>query len=170
MINRKRFYKDWELQDEDGDYMRFLRGFGYAARGIVTACGQRNFRFHLCAAAYVIFFAARFYSFGKAEWGVLLLTCAAVLALESVNTGLEKLADKVTEEHSHRIRLAKDCAAGAVLIAAVFAVVIGVIMFWDSDKLLLIQLYFSEPVRLSLLILSFALAWAFTFLPEQFFK
>lgn len=150
--------------------MSFLRGFVYAARGIVTACRQRNFRFHLCAAAYVIFFAARFYSFGKAEWGVLLLTCAMVLALESVNTGIEKLADKVTEERSHRIKLAKDCAAGAVLIAAVFAVVIGIMLFWDSDKLLLIQLYFSEPVRLSLLILSFALAWAFTFLPEQFFK
>lgn len=150
--------------------MSFLRGFVYAAHGIVTACRQRNFRFHLCAAAYVIFFAARFYSFGKAEWGVLLLTCAMVLALESVNTGIEKLADKVTEERSHRIKLAKDCAAGAVLIAAVFAVVIGVIMFWDSDKFLLIQLYFSEPVRLSLLILSFALSLAFTFLPEQFFK
>lgn len=150
--------------------MSFLRGFVYAARGIVTACRQRNFRFHLCAAAYVIFFAARFYSFGKAEWGVLLLTCAMVLALESVNTGIEKLADKVTEEHSHRIKLAKDCAAGAVLIAAVFAVAVGVIMFWNLDKFSLIWLYFSEPVRLSLLILSFALAWAFTFLPEQFFK
>ncbi|MDE7399280.1 MAG: diacylglycerol kinase family protein [Oscillospiraceae bacterium] len=150
--------------------MRFLKSFYYAVRGIVTACRQRNFRFHLCAAAFVIFFAARFYSFGKAEWGVLLLTCAVVPALESVNTGLEKLADKVTEEHSHRIRLAKDCAAGAVLIAAVFAVAIGVIMFWDPDKFLLIRLYFSEPVRLSLLILSVALAWAFTFLPEQFFK
>lgn len=118
----------------------------------------------------MFFFAARFYSFDKSEWGVLLLTCSSVLALESVNTGLEKLADKVTEEHSHRIRLAKDCAAGAVLIAAVFAVVIGTMLFWDADKFLLIRLYFSEPVRLSLLILSVALAWAFTFLPEQFFK
>lgn len=150
--------------------MRFLKSFYYAVRGIGTACRQRNFRFHLCAAIFVIFFAARFYSFGKAEWGVLLLTCSGVLALESVNTGLEKLADKVTEEHSHRIRLAKDCAAGAVLIAAVFAVAIGVIIFWDPDKFLLIRLYFSEPVRLSLLILAAALAGAFTFLPEQFFK
>ena len=134
--------------------MRFLKSFYYAVRGIGTACRQRNFRFHLCAAAFVIFFAARFYSFGAERWAILLLTCSGVLALESVNTGIEKLADKVTEEHSHRIRLAKDCAAAAVLIAAVVSVVIGVLLFWNPDTFLLIRLYFSEPVRLSLLILA----------------
>ena len=116
--------------------------------------------------AFVIFFAARFYGFSAERWAILLLTCAGALALEAVNTGLERLADKVSEEHSHRIRVAKDCAAGAVLIWAVFAVAVGVLLFWDKDKFMLIRLYFSEYSRLAMLILCAALAWGFVFLPE----
>ena len=147
---------------------KFLRSFKFAAHGIVIACRQRNFRVHICAMAFVIFFAARFYAFSAERWAILLLTCAGALALEAVNTGLELLADKVTEEHSHRIRLAKDCAAGAVLIWAIFAAAIGVFLFWDTDKLMLIRLYFSEYSRLAMLVLCAALAWAFVFLPELY--
>ena len=145
---------------------KFFKSFKYAARGIVEACRQRNFRFHICAMAYVFFFAAKFYGFTAERWAILLLTCAGALALEAVNTGLERLADKVSEEHSHRIRVAKDCAAGAVLIWAVFATAIAVSLFWDADKFTEIRLYFSQIWRLGALILSLALAWAFVFLPE----
>lgn len=145
---------------------KFFKSFKYAAHGVAEACKQRNFRFHICAMAFVIFFAARFYHFSSERWAILLLTCAGALALEAVNTGLERLADKVTEEHSHRIRIAKDCAAGAVLIWAVFAVAVGALLFWDHDKFELILLYFSEYSRLAALILAVALAWGFIFLPE----
>lgn len=144
----------------------FFKSFKFAAHGIAAACRQRNFRFHICATVFVIFLAAKFYGFSAERWAILLLTCAGALALETVNTGLERLADKVTEEHSHRIRIAKDCAAGAVLIWAIFAVVIGVLLFWDTDKFMLIRLYFSEYSRLAMLILCVALAWGFVFLPE----
>ena len=148
---------------------KFFKSFKFAAHGIAVACRQRNFRFHICAAAFVIFFAAKFYDFTSERWAILLLTCSGALALETVNTGLERLADKVSEEHSHRIRLAKDCAAGAVLIWAVFAVAIAFFLFWDTDKFMLIRLYFSEYTRLTMLILCAALAWAFVFLPEFFY-
>lgn len=147
--------------------LKFLKGFVYAGRGIVTALGQRNFRFQLCAAAFAIFFAARFYSFSAEKWALLLLTCAAVLSLEAVNTAVEKLADSVTLEENPLIKAAKDCAAGAVLIAALFSVVIGVFLFWDKNVLSLIALYFSEPVRLSALLLAIVIAWAVVFLPKS---
>lgn len=150
--------------------MKFFKSFYYAGRGIVTALGQRNFRFHISAAAFVIFFAARFYSFTAERWAILLMTCAAVLSLETVNTGIEKLADKVTEENSHRIKLAKDCAAGAVLIAAIGAVAVGIALFWNWDVIGLIGLYFTEPARLAALILAAAAAWGFIFLPEYWRK
>ncbi|MBD5128707.1 MAG: diacylglycerol kinase family protein [Ruminococcaceae bacterium] len=150
--------------------MKFFKSFYYAGRGIVTALGQRNFRFHLCAAAFVIFFAARFYSFSAERWAILVMTCAAVLAFETVNTGIERLADKVTEENSHRIKLAKDCAAGAVLIAAIGAVAVGIALFWNKDVFGLILLYFTEPARLAALILAIAAAWGFVFLPEYWKK
>lgn len=146
--------------------MKFFKSFYYAGRGIVTALGGRNFRFHICAAAFVIYFAARFYSFTAERWAILILACSAVMALEAVNTGIEKLADKVTEENSHRIKLAKDCAAGGVLIAALGAVAVGVVLFWNTDIFGLILLYFTEPARLAALILALAVSWGFIFLPE----
>lgn len=146
--------------------MRFFRGFFFAGRGIFEACKQRNFRFHLCAAAFAIFFAARFYSFSAEKWAILLLTCSAVLSLEAVNTAIEKLSDRITEENDDRIRAAKDCAAGAVLIAAAFAVAVGVSLFWNTSVFSLIFLYFSEPVRLAALILAVASAWGVVFVPR----
>lgn len=144
--------------------MKFLKGFYYAGRGLAAAVAERNFRFHLCAAAFVIFFAAKFYSFSAERWAILLLTCSAVMAAELVNTAIERLADKVTHERSVHIRIAKDCAAAAVLTAASFAAVIGVLLFGDVEVLGLIVLFFSEPLRLSALILALAAAWCFVFL------
>ena len=147
--------------------MSFFKGFFYAGRGIVCAVSERNFRFHLCAAAAVIFFGAKFYSFDKAEWAVLLLTCAAVLSLEAVNTALERLCDKVSPEKDELIRKSKDISAGAVLISAIFAAVIGVLFFWDAEKFAVIAKFFSDPPRLILLIICVIAAGIFVFLPSK---
>lgn len=145
---------------------RFFKGFAYAGRGIFEAMKERNFRFHLCAAALVISFGIKFYSFRPAEWAVLLLTIMSVLALETVNTAIEKLADKVCKENDVLIRKCKDCAAGAVLIGAIFAVAVGVVLFWNTERLGLMVQYFSEPARLAILIMVLALFWGFIFLPK----
>lgn len=145
---------------------KFFRSFKYAFHGIAEACRQRNFRFHVCAMIFVIAFGSMFYEFTAEKWAIIMLTCAGALALETVNTGLERLADKVTEEHSHRIRVAKDCAAGAVLIWAVFSVSVGILMFWDVERFKAIAQFFANPLRLALLIFALAAAWAFVFLPE----
>lgn len=147
--------------------MKFFKAFYYAGRGIVYACRERNFRFQLCAAVFVCTFAGLFYSFNVEKWALLLLTCSSVLSLEAVNTALERLSDKVTEEYDERIRIVKDCASGAVLIAALFSVLIGIALFWNTDKFALILLFFSEPVRLSALIIALALSWGFIFLPKS---
>jgi len=53
-----------------------------------------------------------------------------VFAAEMVNTALEEVINLVKEEHSERARIAKDVAAGMVLLAAIFAVIVGVIVFF----------------------------------------
>ena len=147
--------------------MSFFKGFFYAGRGLLNALCERNFRFHLCAAATVIFFGAKFYSFRASEWAVLLLTCAAVMSLECVNTALERLCDKVCPEQADLIRKCKDIAAGAVLIAAIFAVALGVVLFWNIAKFAAIAVFFSEPLRLILLIIGILIEAAFVFLPRK---
>ncbi len=61
---------------------------------------------------------------------IILLVSALVFALEGMNTAIEMLCDEVTEERKESIRKVKDVAAGAVLIGAIFAAVVGVIIFY----------------------------------------
>lgn len=148
---------------------KFLKGFVFAARGIAHAAAtERNFRFHLCAAAFVVFFAARFYELSRGEWAVLLLTFAAVMSAELFNTALERLADKASPEKNELVKHCKDCAAGAVLISAVFSVGVGIALFWDTERFSAVWQYFTaEFYRPALLLLAIAAAVCAVFLPEK---
>ena len=63
------------------------------------------------------------------EWGVCFVLFALVLSLELMNTAIENVVDLVTEEKKAKAKVAKDAAAGAVLVAAIFAVIIGISIF-----------------------------------------
>ena len=148
---------------------RFLKGFAYAAAGIVHGFTERNFRVHVCAVCFVSWFALRFYELSRGEWAALLLTFAAVLSAELFNTSVERLCDKVSPEKDKHIRRCKDCAAGAVLISAVIAVVVGAVLFWDTERFAAVGAYFSEaPVRFVFLGIAVTAAVLFVFLPEKF--
>lgn len=146
----------------------FFKGFAYAGRGLARCLRERNFRFHLCAAGFTAYFAARFYALSRAEWAALLLTFAAVISLEAVNTALECLCDKVSPEKDPLIKHAKDCAAGAVLAAAVFAVGVGAALFWDLARFAAIWEHFAQrPLCALLLAAALAAAWCAVFLPQK---
>ena len=65
----------------------------------------------------------------KTEWMICFILFGLILALELVNTAIEATVDLCTEERRPLAKKAKDAAAGAVLIAAVFAAIIGVMIF-----------------------------------------
>lgn len=147
---------------------KFLRGFVYAGRGFITALYERNFRFHLCAAAAVIFVAASFYELSKAEWAVLILTIGLVIALEALNTAIEHLANEVTEQKSERIKHCKDCAAAGVLISAIAAVAVGIVLLYDTERLSAMWEFYSSDIwRLLSLIAAVVGAVMFVLLPEK---
>lgn len=107
------------------------KSFFCAFRGIVYCVRhERNLRFHLVAAAYVLYFST-FYGFSKAEYAVLALVCAFVIASELMNTALEVMIDKISPRFNVFAMIGKDIAAGAVLVSAIAAVIVGVILFWD---------------------------------------
>ncbi len=139
--------------------MSFLRGFRYAFRGIIHCIkNERNMRFHTVAALYVLVFA-RFFDFTKEDYILLLLTIGSVLAAETFNTAIEELCDRVSTDYHPLIQFAKDCAAGAVLILAVFAVIVGVILFGNLDGFLaMYHFYLSHPVNLIVLAFSAVLS------------
>ncbi|MFR5904918.1 MAG: diacylglycerol kinase, partial [[Ruminococcus] torques] len=63
------------------------------------------------------------------EWCICLLLFGLILSLELVNTALEAVVDLVTKEKKPLAKIAKDTAAGAVLVSAIAAAIIGCIIF-----------------------------------------
>ena len=115
---------------------KFIRGFGYALNGIWQAAAtQLNFRVHLVAALVAVYGGYALH-ISTAEWLWIILCIAMVLAAELFNTALEFLTDLVSPEYNKKAGLVKDMAAGAVLITAICALVIGLIIF--VPKLLLV--------------------------------
>ncbi|MBB3906900.1 MULTISPECIES: diacylglycerol kinase family protein [Anoxybacillus] len=103
--------------------------FRNAWSGMVAAVREEvHMKIHLMLAAIAIVFAIVFH-FTKWEWLILLLTIGAVISLEMVNTAIERTVDLVTKDFHPLAKAAKDIAAGAVLLGAIMAVMIGAILF-----------------------------------------
>ena len=142
--------------------MSFLRGFKYAFCGILHCIkNERNMRFHTVAALYVLIFA-RFFDFSREDYILLFLTIGGVISAELFNTALENLCDKVSQEYHPLIKSSKDCAAGAVLVLAIFAAVTGIILFGNINSILsMYNFYITHPLNLLLLALSAVLSILF---------
>ncbi len=134
--------------------MTFFKSFQYAFCGLIQCIkNERNMRFHTVAALYVLIFA-RFFHFSREEWALLILLIGAVIAAEAINTSIETLCNKVTKERDPYIRIAKDAAAGAVLILAIAAVVIGILFFGNADGWReAYRFYLTHPLHLGALII-----------------
>lgn len=103
--------------------------FRHAANGIyIAARTQLNIRIHLLATALVLLLGS-YLKISVAEALILLLTIAVVMIAELANTALEFLSDAITTNYNENIKNTKDIAAGAVLLAAIFACLIGGIIF-----------------------------------------
>ncbi len=101
--------------------------FRYAFRGIATTLRtERNARIHAFATVLVVGFG---FALGvdRLEWIALVLAVASVWAAEGFNTAIEALCDVVSPEHHPGIERAKDVAAGAVLLASMGALIVGLL-------------------------------------------
>ena len=105
------------------------KSFGYAFQGIFnTIRTERNIKIH-CAAAILVTIFGIWLQISKTEWMICFILFGLILALELVNTAVEATVDLFTEERKPLAKKAKDAAAGAVLIVAIFAAVIGIFIF-----------------------------------------
>ncbi len=110
-------------------FQRRRDSFRHAAHGVrIIVATQPHARIHLVAAAGVAL-AAWLLEVSALEWCVLLLAIALVWVSEAINTALEFAVDLASPEHHPLAGKAKDAAAGAVLLAACLAAVIGAVIF-----------------------------------------
>lgn len=122
-----KFYN--HLVYEGHDMKRFLRSFRFALEGIGYCIKQeRNFRVHLLAMVLVII-AGVMTKISLIEWLVITIFISGVLALELLNTAIERVVDLTTTEIHPLAKQAKDLAAGAVLLFALGSVVAACLIF-----------------------------------------
>ena len=110
----------------------FAKSVGFAMRGLFAAAkGERNFRVQLCAFAAVVTlgFLLRLTAL---EWCAVLVCSAMVLGAELFNTAIEAVVDLVSPDFNELAGKAKDVSAAAVWVIALFAAVVGIIVFGNA--------------------------------------
>ena len=105
-----------------------LKSFKYAANGLrILVIQEHNARIHVSVAIVAVTLGLVL-KLSYLEWIAILIAIAMVFVPEIFNTAIERLCDFVQPGHNQAIKEIKDIAAGAVLISAMFAVVIGIIL------------------------------------------
>lgn len=111
---------------------KLVDSFNYAISGIVYAVRtQRNMRIHMIA-ALIVLTACFFYDLSKFEILILTITITMVIMAEMINTAIECAIDVTANFYHPLAKIAKNTAAGAVLVTAVNAIVVGYIIFWEK--------------------------------------
>lgn len=143
---------------------KLRKSFGYALRGFRSCMRtERNFRIHLTAAVYVSVFAF-LGGLDGVRYAVLCLCFALMMATELLNTAIERLCDRQASGYDELVGQAKDIAAAAVFLCALFCVIIGAVFFLPSGALLrAVRALAVSLWKLGLLLLSLPAATGFVF-------
>lgn len=107
----------------------FKESFNHATDGLEYAINhERNLKIEILM-GILVSIAGFIFKISLVEWLVIVLVIGMVICLELVNTSIERTVDLVTKEYKELAKVAKDVAAGAVLIMSMFSVVVGIIIF-----------------------------------------
>jgi diacylglycerol kinase len=118
-------------------FRKWRRSFRYAYEGIKYALDtQRNMKFHFCV-AFLVLLAALLIHLPKTDILFILLAVTLMIVTELINTAVEKTVDLAMPDRHPLAKIAKDVAAASVLVSAGFAVIVGMIVFYEPIDLLL---------------------------------
>ncbi len=124
-----------------------LDSFRYAVEGIVHVFRtQRHMRFHFFTLVLALLIGV-LYGLPSDRLAILFVVVSGVLVAEMFNTAVESAVDLVTQTYHPLAKLAKDIAAGAVLISAFTAVVVGVLLFFGDRKIALLHIAVDNDPR-----------------------
>ena len=108
---------------------KIINSFKYAIQGILTSFKtERNMKIHICIMILVIIVGILF-KINKYECIICVICFAIVIGGELFNTAIETVVDMVMPYKNEKAKLAKDVSAGAVLVLAMGAAIVGFIIF-----------------------------------------
>jgi diacylglycerol kinase (ATP) len=137
---------------------QWIRSANFAIEGVMHAARtQKHLRYHFYIALVVLLLS---YALGitRIEFLIIALSVIAVLLSEMFNTAIENLVDILSPAHSEKARIVKDIAAGAVLVTALGAAIIGyIILFPYIDKVLQSGLYITRHPKGEVAVVAFVI-------------
>ncbi|HBM76181.1 MAG TPA: diacylglycerol kinase [Clostridiaceae bacterium] len=111
---------------------KLIESFNAAIDGIIYSVRtQKNMRIHFFIAIAVLFFSL-FFDLSKSELMILFLSITLVIVAEMINTAIENTIDMFANYYHPLAKIAKNVAAGAVLVSAINAVLVGYLIFFDN--------------------------------------
>ena len=120
---------NWDIKKERARDKRLVDSFNFAIDGMISALrNEKHMKVHILAAIIL----AILINASKVEILVISLSVCFVIITELINTAVEALVDLISPERHPLAKLAKDVAAGAVLVAAINAVCVGYLLFYDK--------------------------------------
>lgn len=122
----KRCYK---MKNDGFTFRKRARSFKFAFNGIKLLITKEHNAWIHCFAAVCVLIAGMVFGLSRMEWIAVTIVIGAVLAAEAVNSSIEALADLVSPEYNEAIKRTKDLAAGAVLLMAIAAAIVGFVIF-----------------------------------------
>lgn len=141
---------------------KMVDSFNHAINGVIdTVRTERNMKIHLVATLGVLI-ACFCFDVSKLEFLVLAVTVTMVIAAELINTSIEAAIDMTTNYYHPLAKIAKNAAAGAVLITAINALVVGYVIFWDKvsnfSYVLVHKVKASEPYTIFIVLVIVSIA------------
>ncbi|WP_125152556.1 diacylglycerol kinase [Clostridium rectalis] len=135
---------------------KLIDSFNCAIEGLVYAVRtQRNMRIHMIATLLVLT-ACFFYDLSKGELLIILITITMVITAELINTAIEFAIDATTNYYHPLVKIAKNVAAGAVLVTAINAFAVGYIIFWkklqDINLIVIKKIKNSDPYMIFIIL------------------
>ena len=131
LFHKKNRY-NWDIKKERARDKRLVDSFNFAIEGLISALkNEKHMKVHILAAIIIVILAIVINA-SKVEILIISLSVSFVIITELVNTAVEAIIDLVSPERHPLAKLAKDVAAGAVLVAAINALCVGYLLFYDK--------------------------------------
>jgi len=131
LFHKKNRY-NWDIKKERARDKRLVDSFNFAIEGLISALkDEKHMKVHILAAIIIVILAI-IINASKVEILIISLSVSFVIITELVNTAVEAIIDLVSPERHPLAKLAKDVAAGAVLVAAINALCVGYLLFYDK--------------------------------------
>ncbi|MEQ2512909.1 MULTISPECIES: diacylglycerol kinase family protein [Bacteroidales] len=117
------------MKNDGFTFKKRLKSFKFAFNGIKLLITREHNAWIHCFAAVCVIIAGYVFGISTTEWVAVVFAIGTVLAAEAVNSSIEAIADLVSPGYNEAIKRTKDLAAGAVLILAIAAAIVGLIIF-----------------------------------------